>query len=155
MFDYLAESGVPDVENLLPGLHSSADLYYLKEKLHNWNPNLDIDAKIQDMSFIMKNRPSILEGENTVSDDDYNSIEPAEKIKPRLANSPPLLPLPIIKEEIEEEETTSSPTIPTLPKEIVETTTRSGYWPGPRKLTNCKRFLAFLFYYIFLSFYFF
>uniref|UniRef100_A0AC34GYK7 Receptor protein-tyrosine kinase n=1 Tax=Panagrolaimus sp. ES5 TaxID=591445 RepID=A0AC34GYK7_9BILA len=153
MFDYLAESGVPDVENLLPGLHSHADLQYLKYKLRNWNPNLDIDAKIQDMSYILKNRPSAIESNNGLNDDDYNSVEPEEQSKTKASEEqsktrasgisqnqqPHQQFLPNIPEEAaaeEEKETTLSPTMATVPFEIVETTTRSGYWPGPRKLTN-------------------
>uniref|UniRef100_A0A914ZDN5 receptor protein-tyrosine kinase n=1 Tax=Panagrolaimus superbus TaxID=310955 RepID=A0A914ZDN5_9BILA len=151
MFDYLAESGVPDVENLLPGLHSHADLQYLKYKLRNWDPNLDIDAKIQDMSYIMKNRPSTIELKNGVNEADYNSVEPEEQIKtkssdiPQIPQKPQQEPqqqqsLPIIPEEKvaeeEKKETTLTPTAATVPFEMVETTTRSGYWPGPRKLTN-------------------
>ena len=131
MFDYLAIAGVPDVEHLLPGLHSLADIQYLKRKLRNWNVNLDIDAKLQDMSVIMNGRPSAIETIETISNDEYNSVESDEIIKNKLSNFPKF-DLPAIKEDV-----TLSPII-TPPIELMETTTRSGYWPGPRKLTNCK-----------------
>uniref|UniRef100_A0AC35G6I2 Ig-like domain-containing protein n=1 Tax=Panagrolaimus sp. PS1159 TaxID=55785 RepID=A0AC35G6I2_9BILA len=94
----------------------------------------------QDMSYILKNRPSTLENGNGVAEDDYNSVEAEEQSIPK-ASAPATVQkqqsLPVIpEEEVIHEETTLHPTEATAPFEIVETTTRSGYWPGPRKLTN-------------------
>jgi len=123
MFDYLVESGFPDIENLLPGLHSTADMEYLKKALVNWNPNSEIDAKIQDMKSILKGRPSAKSSETP-----QVSIDGKKVALYSLENS---ITTPIDnnieEEEIEEPEETRT----TTPHPTMATTTRSGSINNP------------------------
>ena len=55
LFDYLVESGLPDVSHILPDMLSPHIMAFLKEKLRNeWNTSLELDAKIQLASKLVK-----------------------------------------------------------------------------------------------------
>ena len=140
MFDYLVESGFPDIENLLPGLHTTADLEYLKKALANWDPHSEIDAKLQDMKSILKGRPSAKSSEIP-----QVSIDGKKVALYSLDNSATTAAENKVEENISEESEEGEVLQATTPDSTMATTTRSGWWPGPQKLTNSMDFVSLLF----------
>uniref|UniRef100_A0AC34RJ08 Receptor protein-tyrosine kinase n=1 Tax=Panagrolaimus sp. JU765 TaxID=591449 RepID=A0AC34RJ08_9BILA len=99
---------------------------------------LEIDAKLQDMRIILKKRPSAASAENKSDDtlDDVRVDIDGEKVtlQPLKAEVFSTTIKPKENEITESDE--PEEVIETTTFFLMETTTRSGWWPGPKRLTN-------------------